>query len=515
MMMMMTTTMGTTMGTTMVMTRQHRPQASFRMRVLGSLFVLLVVAEIAGLLIQRAILLRGLDEQVASSLEQEQEELESLAQGRNPLTGTPFGGDVAAIFDTFLARNVPAEGEVYITFVDGAPYKTTPAPLRLDAVPELAGRWGPLTVGEGGELDTEAGPVRFVAIPLQFDGATRGVFVVANFIEGERNEIETAIRVEAVVTALVLAVVTVVAWFVAGRLLRPVAKLTETAEAISESDLTRRIPVVGDDELARLALTFNEMLDRLEAAFIAQRTFIDDAGHELRTPITIIRGHLDVMGDDPGDRRQTMELVSDELNRMSRIVDDLLILAKAEQPDFVRLEPVELTDLTTELLVKSRGLGRRSWVLDACAEGTISADPQRMTQAVLNLSRNAAEQTSAGAEIGIGSAWVSQGARIWVRDTGPGVDEVEKDRIFERFARGRHGRRSEGAGLGLSIADTIAKAHGGRVDLDSTPGRGATFSIFLPGTPPTGGDHRDEGLRSVEAGAGTDTSEKVMTWPGS
>jgi signal transduction histidine kinase len=504
-----TTTVTMMMGTTVMgMTSQHR-RASFRMRVLGSLIALLAVAGVAGLLIQRAVLLRGLDEQVTSSLEQEREELQSLAQGRNPLTGEPFGRDVAAIFDTFLARNVPAEGEVYITFVDGEPYKTTPAPLRLDVVPELVARWSKMTVGEGGEFDTAAGPVRFVAVPLQIEGVTSGVFVAANFVGAARTEIETDIRLEGLITGLVLAVVAIFAWFVAGRLLRPVAELTETAETISESDLTRRIPVEGDDELARLALTFNEMLDRLEAAFVSQRTFIDDAGHELRTPITIIRGHLEVMGVDPEDRRQTLDLVFDELDRMSRIVDDLLILAKAEQPDFLRLEPVELADLTTELVVKSRPVVDRSWKLDACAEGSIDADPQRLTQAVLNLIRNAVEHTTTGAEIGIGSAWEGAEARIWVRDTGPGVEESEKERIFERFARGRGGRRSEGAGLGLSIVDTIAKAHGGRVELDSPPGGGATFSIFVPGSAPIPGDD-DLGARDNEP-----KSEEVVTWPGS
>jgi signal transduction histidine kinase len=151
----------------------------------------------------------------------------------------------------------------------------------------------------------------------------------------------------------------------------------------------------------------------------------------------------------------------------------------------------------------------RSWKLDACAEGSIDADPQRLTQAVLNLIRNAVEHTTTGAEIGIGSAWEGAEARIWVRDTGPGVEESEKERIFERFARGRGGRRSEGAGLGLSIVDTIAKAHGGRVELDSPPGGGATFSIFVPGSAPIPGDD-DLGARDNEP-----KSEEVVTWPGS
>ena len=513
----MTAATMTTMMMVVTMTERLRIRPSFRLRVLGSLAALMVAAAIGGLVLQRAVLLRGLDQDVAASLEQEREELQDLAGGNNPLTGRPFGGDVQAIFDTFLRRNVPEEGEVYIAFVDGAVHGTTPAPLRLDAVPELATKWGSLVEGQWGELSTSVGPVQYLAVPLVYDGTTRGVFVIANFTQGERDEIESAIRVEAVVSALVLSVVILIAWFVAGRLLRPVQELTETAEAISDSDLTRRIPVQGDDEISRLARTFNEMLDRLEESFTAQRRFIDDAGHELRTPITIVRGHLDLLGEDPEERQETMALVSDELSRMARIVDDLLLLAKAQQPDFIRIEPVELADLTTELLAKGRTLGPRAWQLDACAEGIIHADQQRVTQAMLNLARNAVEHTVPGAEIGLGSAWAEGGVRLWVRDTGTGIDPAEHELVFDRFARGRSGRRSDGAGLGLSIVRTIATAHGGQVELESAPEQGATFTIVLPGTP-TSEAPTEFGVTTFRPGEDTeqlDMIERTSVWPGS
>jgi signal transduction histidine kinase len=481
---------------------------------LGSFAALLAIAALAGLFLQQAVLLEGLERDIQSALQRERAELETLAAGRNPLTGEPFKDDVRAIFDTFLSQNVPEEGEVYIAFVDGSPYKTTPAPLRLDADPDLADRWASLSTGEGGLIETSAGPVYYQAVPLRNQGETQGVFVVANFSAGERAEIERATRVEAVVGVLVLVVVTLIAWFVAGHLLRPVRDLTETAEAVTASDLTGRIQVEGDDEISRLASTFNQMLDRLNTAFTAQRTFIADAGHELRTPITVIRGHLDVMSDDPDDRAETMALVSGELDRTARIVDDLLLLAKAEQPDFLVLEPVELADITTELLVKARALGDRRWQLDACAEGVVHADPQRVTQAVLNLARNAVEHTTHGAEVGIGSAWGEDGVCLWVRDTGLGVSETDKDRIFDRFARGRFGRRSEGAGLGLAIVSTIAAAHGGRVELDSTLGDGATFSIVLPGSaPPTQPVPRPTAADEIPDTLQMEATEKVPSWP--
>lgn len=471
------------------MTRGRSIRLGFRGRVLGFSAALLVAASAVGVVVQRAVLLQRLDREVAASLEQERAEIERLAAGRNPATGQPFAGDVRAIFDTFLRRNVPGEGEVYITFVDGAPYASSAPPedVRLDRDPGLAERWASLGTGEAGTIETEAGPVEYLAVPLRSRNQTAGVFVVANFLRGEREEIDDSIRAEAAVSAGVLLVTIGAAWVIAGRLLRPVRQLTETARAITDTDLTARIPVEGDDEVAELARTFNQMLDRLAAAFAAQRAFVDDAGHELRTPITVVRGHLELMGDDPEDRRDTVALVTDELDRMARIVDDLLVLAKSEQPDFLQPRPVELGDFTTELLAKARALGDRAWRLDRTAAGTFRADPQRLTQAVLNLARNAVEHTGPGAEIALGSSRHDGAVRLWVRDAGPGVAPEDRERIFERFARGRGGpRRSEGAGLGLSIVRAIAGAHQGRVELDTRPGEGATFTLVLPGPPEAG-----------------------------
>lgn len=146
------------------------------------------------------------------------------------------------------------------------------------------------------------------------------------------------------------------------------------------------------------------MIDRLEGAFASQRAFVSDAGHELRTPITIIRGHLELLGDDPQERADTIEVVTDELDRMSRFVDDLLTLAKAERADFLRPGPVDLDELTDELLTKARGLARREWRLEANAAGLITADRQRLTQAVMNLAHNAVQHTSEGDAVALGSA---------------------------------------------------------------------------------------------------------------
>lgn len=493
------------------MTTERPSRFGFRSRVLGFSAALLITALGIGLVVQRAVLLGRLDREVEASLDQERLELEQLASGSNPVTGQPFAGDVQAIFDTFLRRNVAMGGEVYLAFVGGRFYKgSTPGPGadRLDQDAAIAARWASLRAGERGELTTDAGPVRYLAVPLATQGQTAGVFVIANFLRGERAEIEDGFRLSVAVAAAVVLVALSGAWVIAGRLLRPVRELTDNARSITETDLSGRIPVSGDDEIAVLARTFNEMLDRLGDAFAAQRAFVDDAGHELRTPITIVRGHLELMGDDPAERRETVALVTDELDRMARIVDDLLMLAIAEQPDFVRPETVELSDLTTELLMKSRALGDRRWHLDACASGPMPGDPQRLAQAVLNLARNAVQHTAVGDEIAVGSSRAGGEIRIWVRDTGPGVEPAERERIFERFARGRSGpRRSDGAGLGLAIVRAVATGHNGRIDLVSRPGWGATFSLVLPDRPtPDGG-------RPSAAAAEAASDEAVVILP--
>jgi signal transduction histidine kinase len=197
----------------------------------------------------------------------------------------------------------------------------------------------------------------------------------------------------------------------------------------------------------------------------------------------VIQGHLDTLSDDPDDRARTLALLDDELDRMRRLVDELVTLARSERPDFLSPGPVDLGDLTRELLDKSRALGPRRWELDAVADVPLVVDGQRLTQAVLQLAENAVRHTTPGDRISIGSAVGDGMVRIWVADTGTGVAPEDVARIFGRFVRGAAARRSgDGSGLGLSIVSAIATGHGGRVELADTPGGGATFSIVIPDT---------------------------------
>ncbi len=451
------------------------------MRILGWYVVLLAIALTGALLLQRALLLAQVGTDVDSALEQEVGEMRALASGSNPETGEPFEGDVASIFTTFLARNVPLEGEAVLTLINGEPHA---ADVRGGTLVDILAveEWTDLTATESGEItDIPGGPVRYLAVPLLFDGVTRGVFVVAVFMEGRFAQVEGTIRLGALVYGSIFLVATAVAWVAAGRVLRPLRSLTQTARSIGESDLSQRIAVEGSDEVAELGYTFNSMLDRLEAAFEAQRRFIDDAGHELRTPITIIRGQLEVMGDDPTELEEVTSLVTDELDRMSRIVDDLLVLATAEQPEFVMAERIDLEEFTNHLILKARSLSHREWQLDGTGEGVFTADRQRLTQAMMNLMSNALDHTAPGVPVAVGSRRADGWVVLWVRDEGPGVPLTDQAKIFDRFVRGRGGRRSaSGAGLGLAIVKAIAEAHKGSATVESGSDGGATFTVSIP-----------------------------------
>jgi signal transduction histidine kinase len=462
-----------------------------RGRILFWYVAVLAAAIIAAVLVNRQVLIAGIDKRIDEALVQESDELRRLAKGRDPTTGERFGTRVDRIFQVFLQRNVPTRNETFVTFVRGRPFENSfgEPTYRLDRDQRLVDRWGTVSRTERGEVSTPAGTVEYLAVPVKAGGTTRGVFVAAIFRDLELADISPAIWGAAGVGLATLLVGSLLAWRVAEGVLRPVRLVTETAEAISTSELTRRIDVEGHDEISRLATTFNEMLDRLEEAFRAQRQFVDDAGHELRTPITIIRGHLEVIDADPEERSKTTALVMDELDRMSRIVNDLLLLAKVRQPDFLELDTVDLSSLTEDLHAKATALGSREWRLEHVGRGLIVADRQRLTQAIMQLAQNAAEHTTPGEEIALGSTVVNGKASLWVRDSGPGIAPEDQDRIFQRFARtGGGGRGSAGAGLGLAIVRAIAEAHHGRVELTSRPGLGATFTVVIPVDQPPDGE---------------------------
>ncbi len=458
-----------------------------RPRVVVTYIALMAAALLVANMVVRQVLITRMDSRIEAALVQEVEELRQLAGGNDPETGEPFGDDVEALFDTFLRRTVPDDSETIYTLVDGEGFLTSAAPhAPLLADDDLVARINTMSEPQRFDVDTEAGPARLLVAPItSAEDETIGAFVVAHFVAIERSEIDPAVALVGIVSVAVLGLSSIVAWVLAGRVLRPVAQLTSTATRITETDLSARIPVEGDDELARLGHTFNSMLDRLETAVLTQRAFLNDIAHDLRTPLTIVQGHLDMLSDDPLERAETVQLIDEELDRMGRYVSDLLVLAKAEQPDFLRLGLVDVGEWASDLHQKAEQLGDRSFQLTAAPEpgaAIAEADDERLTQAVLNLVINAVQHTEPGDEIRIGVLVEGESANISVSDSGPGIDPALLPDLFDRAARGERSRsaRREGTGLGLAIVRAIAEAHGGLVSATSEPGQGASFTLHIP-----------------------------------
>jgi signal transduction histidine kinase len=454
--------------------------------VLVSFLVLLVISTAASVLVLRQVLLSRIGDQVETELTDQIDALRELARAADGSDEGQSPDAVRDLFARYFRQNPAPPDSAWVAFIGGQRVKQSVGAPTDSGLFESILRLGLVTEPQKGDIDTGSGEARYVAVPVSSD-EENGVLVAATLLGPERDQVESAVRIAIGVSIVVLLMASLFIWLAAGRALSPLWGLSRTARVISESDLSQRIPVRGRDELAELARTFNGMLDRLETAFANQKDFLTDVSHELRTPITVIRGHLDTLGESPAERREAITVIQDELDRMNRFVDDLLLLARAPRPDFLRLRPIDLDLFTNDLFAKARSLGQRDWRLDGTGVGILVADQQRLTQAVMNLATNAVRHTREGETIWIGSSLVAGRARLWVRDDGPGIEPAEQGRIFERFARATRSPEpgSDGAGLGLAIVKAIAEAHGGKVELDSRPGVGATFTIVVPaGTEP-------------------------------
>jgi signal transduction histidine kinase len=462
-----------------------------RTRIIAWVLLLVLAALAVVTLATWRLLVRSTDERMDAALAAEIEEFAGLTEsGIDPGTGLPFGS-VDDVLRVAITYNLARPNEKFLGYVDGAyRYQSREqAPVLLKDDPGFTALVAGTGTSLAGRYESGAGEVRYLAVPVTLAGdPAGGVLVAAYFADQERAGADEAARLMLGVGGLTLLAAAAGAWLVAGRILRPLRDVAATARDITETDLSRRIAVPEPhraddrDELHDLVRTVNSMLDRIERGVEAQRRFVDDAGHELRTPITIVRGHLEVLQPtDPDDVRATVRLVDDELGRMNRMVSDLLLLARSEQPSFLHVEPVDVAELTRAIVGKVVHLGERDWALDAVADLDAVLDPQRITQAVMALADNAVRHTARGGRIGIGSQLTAGWLRFWVTDSGPGIPPADRARIFERFDRGSAAApRSEGAGLGLAIVRAIAQAHGGEVTLDSVPGRGSTFAVVLP-----------------------------------
>lgn len=286
-----------------------------------------------------------------------------------------------------------------------------------------------------------------------------------------------------------------VGWFVAGRVLAPIGRITAVARDIQATDLSRRIALRGPpDELKELADTFDAMITRLDEAFESQRRFIQEASHELRNPLAVIRTNLDVaLADpdpDPSETKRTMEVVGRTASRMSRLVDDLLVYGRQGAPAH-DLGPVDVRTIAVEVADEFRApAGERhiDLVVEVGAGGspslpaTVHGDRVALRQAAANLLANAVRLAPEGSTIRVVTDADDSEVRLAVVDEGPGIAPEHRNLVFQRFWRGDGASaRTDGrSGLGLAIVDQMCRDHGGSVELTDATGGGSTFTIRLP-----------------------------------
>ena len=355
----------------------------------------------------------------------------------------------------------------------------------------------------------------FRVLVESIDGFNGDYVVVAVPLAEVSSTLHQLLWLEVVIGSLVLSLVVLLAHFTVRAGLRPLERMGQTAAAIATGELGRRIePAEAGTEIGRLGLALNSMLSQIEAAF-AQRTkserrlkrFVADAGHELRTPLSSIRGYAELLRRAPRISTVDAELargrIEDEAIRMGDLVDDLLLLARLDQGRPLDLELVDLSRITAEV----RGdvavtAAERTLALQAPEPVPVLADQMRLRQVVSNLVRNAVVHTPAGTAIEIGVGRQGDRAELLVVDHGPGLSDEARERVFEPFYRADPARSRDrgGSGLGLSIASGVVAALGGRIEVLQTPGGGATFRVELPLARPPGAPDQARSASELDPG---------------
>ena len=332
--------------------------------------------------------------------------------------------------------------------------------------------------------------LRVLTVPLKIGERPIGTLQLATNLAVVDTTQRALVTVLLVGSIICLGVAAFAGWLSTGQALAPLERVTETALQITRADdLSRRIPYQGsaDDEVGKLIQAFNQTLSRLENLFNAQRRFIADVGHELRTPLTVIKGNVDLMTRMGCTDDESMVGIENEVDRLTRLVGDLLLLAQAESGKLpLDAQTVELDTLLLDALNQMQVLAgdRLNLRLGEIDQVLVCGDPDRLKQVIVNLVGNAIKYTPEGGDVRVGLSKTDTEAKLVVSDTGPGIPSEDLPHVFERFYRGEKSRTrskdGKGFGLGLSIAFWIVRNHDGRIEVDSVEGEGTTFCVWLP-----------------------------------
>jgi len=333
-------------------------------------------------------------------------------------------------------------------------------------------------------------PMRLLTVPIKEDGLLVNILQVGTSLKPVEEMLHRLVMVLLFTLPVSLAAALIGGWFLAGRAMRPVETITETAQRITAGDLSQRISVpTPSDELGHLAATFNDMIARLEVSFRQVRQFSADASHELRTPLTVMKGENELALRRPRpaeDYRLVLESNLEEIDRMSQIVDELLFLSRADIGEVkVASAPVQLDVIVKEIQRQAGVLGQHNQVevsASTIEPAFVLGDELRLRELVLNLVDNAVKYSRQGGKVDIELTRQGDRAILAVKDQGIGIDPEDLPHIFNRFYRTEAARAhtKKGTGLGLSICKWIVDVHRGTIEVQSIPDVGSTFTLLLP-----------------------------------
>ncbi len=444
---------------------------------LAVLAVILLLFAAGVYVTMRTALREQLDDSIESRALLVQQLVTFDAQGRPML---PAEADTSAVgIDDEFQRLFDASGD--ISFDSSQALGDVPVETgALETARSGRTHWS--TIGEG---KREA---RVLTVPIRREGVVAAILQSGRATDDTRETLNSLLLILAAGGAGALVLASAGGWWLSSRALSPIDRITRAANAITAQDLSRRLDLdLPDDEVGRLARTFDSMIARLDAAFERQRRFTADASHELRTPLTAIRGQIDVVLDrprDPAEYQRVLATVNVQVERMTRLSESLLTLARADAGALpLQRERIDAGALARSVADDVRRLADAKGLrVDVEGEGAaeVVADEDLLLQLLLNLADNAIRYSAAGA-VTVGWRGGASVVELFVRDTGPGVPADQQERVFERFHRvdASRSRQDGGSGLGLAICRWIAEAHGGSISLQSGPG-GSTFTVKLP-----------------------------------
>jgi len=425
----------------------------------------------------------------AGSLGDELREFHQQAQREHPT-------DLRAFTNSYLAGRSRAPSDVILIHLKtGARTSETlgiPSIQAVDAVEAdpTVRQWLAAPPTRSVALATTIGgrPSELVGAPIVAGQQVVGTFIATTDLSAFVAERRRVLALSIAEAAVALLAGVTSTFFLLRRLLRTVGRITTTAEEIGSASLDQRLGDQGsDDEVGELARTFDAMLERVQTAMTAQRRLLSDVSHQLRTPLTVARGHLEVLErtgiDDPDQVRETVDLVIDELDHTRALVERLTMLGRAMEPDFLAPQPVELQPFLAELHEAVRVLAPRTFLLPPAPDLLLNVDAAKLRGAILNLIDNAVRATTTGDDNALVAAGDGRDGslRLSVEDSGPGIPESQRAAVLRRFAR-PGARDADGSGLGLAIVKAVAEAHGGSIAVGESDLGGASVTVVLPAT---------------------------------